>query len=261
MPLSLANVLRRDRIIVLTGLAAVVVIAWMWLALNGASMQPMAMDAGQAMSVLPPWSPAYAALMLAMWTIMMVAMMLPSAAPTILLVDALARRESGQAAPLRAGVFVAGYLIVWFGFSIVATTLQWSFARLGVLSGNMELISRGIAGVLLVAAGLYQWTPLKRLCLTHCRSPIAFLVQHWQTTGFGPVMSGMRHGLFCVGCCWILMLLLFVGGLMNLLWVAALAFLVFVEKVLPWGGRVRIVTGGALVVWGGVVLAGPVSVL
>ena len=251
-------VLRHDRAPVLASLGIVAALAWLWLLLGGGLPMPdMDMGNGQRMLMAAIWSPGYAGLILAMWAIMMVAMMLPSAAPAILLVDALARRQAEHAAPLRAGAFAAGYLIVWFAFSIVATGMQWMLSSTGLLSGSMAATSRFLAGTLLIAAGAYQWTPLKRACLSHCRSPIEFIGRHWRSSG--PVLCGVRHGLFCLGCCWVLMLLLFVGGLMNLLWVAGLAVLVFIEKVLPWGGRIGLPTGAVLIIWGAAVLVVPFS--
>jgi predicted metal-binding membrane protein len=198
------------------------------------------------MMMPPPWNLGYAALIFLMWAIMMVAMMLPSAAPTILLVVALAR---DRIAPV-AVPFTCGYVFVWTGFSLAATALQFGLDRAGALSGTMATSSAALAGVVLIVAGVYQWTPLKQACLRHCRSPLAFLLGRWRKGAWGAVTNGMRHGLFCLGCCWMLMVLLFVGGLMNLLWIAALALLVLIEKTLPWGGRTSRATGAALVVWG-----------
>jgi predicted metal-binding membrane protein len=182
---------------------------------------------------------------------MMAAMMLPSAAPTILLVAKIAGNQGavGSGMPMTA-LFAFGYIAVWAGFSLAATLLQWSLDRLGILSESMASQSAAVAGLILVAAGLYQWSPLKQTCLRHCRSPLEFLVRHWRAGGWGGMVIGMRHGLFCLGCCWMLMTLLFVGGLMNLLWITALALLVLIEKTLPWGGRMSRLTGAALTAWG-----------
>lgn len=265
MPDPLTSVLRHDRMVVLTSLAVVIALAWLWLLYGAALPMPsMSMSGGMAMPMASAWSPGYAALIFVMWAIMMVAMMLPSAAPVILLVSAIERRRvadtPGRAVTLRAGAFAAGYLIVWIGFSAAATALQWKLDRAGLLSDRMASASTVLAGALLIAAGIYQWSPLKRACLAHCRSPIDFLMRHWRSTGWGPTLSGMRHGLFCLGCCWLMMVLLFVGGLMNVAWIAALALLVFIEKVLPWGGRIGVVIGGVFVLWGAAVLAGAVAV-
>jgi predicted metal-binding membrane protein len=243
--------LRRDRTLVLTSLAIVIVLAWAYLLIGaGIKMNEMDMGGRQVMLMAPLWTPGYAALIFFMWAIMMVAMMLPSAAPTILLVSALAR---DRIAPV-AVPFALGYVLVWTGFSLAATALQFGLDRAGVLSETMATSSTAVAGIVLIAAGAYQWTPLKQACLRHCRSPLAFLLCHWRKGAWGAVTSGIRHGLFCLGCCWMLMVLLFVGGLMNLLWIAVLALLVLIEKTFPWGGRMSHVTGAALVAWGALTL-------
>jgi predicted metal-binding membrane protein len=180
---------------------------------------------------------------------MMAAMMLPSAAPTILLVGALIRNR-GSAVRGRTALFASGYLLVWVGFSAAATLLQWGLGEAGLLSETMALGNIIVAGVVLIAAGAYQWTPLKDTCLTHCRSPAEFLVRHWSPGAFGAVRTGIRHGVFCLGCCWMLMMLLFVGGLMNLAWIAAIALLVLLEKTIPWGDRMSRLSGAVLAVWG-----------
>jgi predicted metal-binding membrane protein len=256
----LDTLLRHDRAVVLTSLAGVVAIAWLYLVLGaGIEMEMMDMGGGQMMAMAPAWTPGYAGLIFLMWAIMMVAMMLPSAAPTILLVAKIARnrRSAGNAVPT-TGWFTVGYIVVWVGFSLAATLLQWGLDRFGLLSEAMASQSVAIAGLILVAAGLYQWTPLKQTCLRHCRSPLDFLVRYWRKAAWGGAVIGMRHGLFCLGCCWMLMALLFVGGLMNLLWVAALALLVLIEKTLPWGGRMSRLTGAVLTVWGVVTLTGAI---
>jgi predicted metal-binding membrane protein len=142
-------------------------------------------------------------------------------------------------------------VLAWISFSLAATALQWGLDSASMLSATMATSSATIAGAVLIAAGTYQWTPLKRACLLHCRSPVAFLTYHWRHGVWGAVINGVDHGLFCLGCCWMLMALLFVGGLMNLLWIAALALLALIEKTLPWDSRMSRVAGAALVVWGG----------
>jgi len=253
---ALPALLRRDRAVVLSGLAAVVVLAWAYLLFGaGIKMEMMDMGGGQMMAMSPEWTLGYGALIFVMWVAMMVAMMLPSAAPAILLAAALDRRRSTASAPQQGMLFASGYLLVWSAFSLLATLLQWGLDEAGLLSGTMAAGNRILAGAVLVAAGAYEWTPLKNTCLAHCRSPIAFLLQHWLQGRLGAVVTGMRHGLFCLGCCWILMALLFVGGLMNLLWVAAIALLVLIEKTAPWGGRMARITGVVLAIWGAAALA------
>jgi predicted metal-binding membrane protein len=247
--------LRHDRPVVLAGLLGVIMLAWAWLLFGaGIEMEQMDMGGGQIMLMPAAWTTGYAALIFLMWAIMMMAMMLPSAAPAILLVTALARaRGIGNGAPT-AGLFAGGYVLVWVGFSLAATALQFSLDRGGLLTETMASASAVVAGSLLIVAGLYQWSPLKQACLSHCRQPLAFLVGHWRQGAWGTVVNGIHHGLFCLGCCWLLMALLFVGGLMNLLWIGSLAVLILIEKTVPWGARMSRLTGGALIVWGVFVL-------
>ncbi len=251
----LVALLRHDRALVLWGLIAVITLAWAWLLLGaGVGMDEMDMGGGQIMMMAPAWTPGYAALVVIMWVVMMAAMMLPSAAPAILLVAAL-MRQRGDGRQLRASwVFACGYLAVWFGFSLMAAVLQWGLDQAGLLSDTMVSGSVVLAGLLLVAAGIYQWTPWKQACLRQCRSPFELLTRYWRQGALGPAWAGVRHGAYCLGCCWMLMALLFVGGLMNILWIAALAILVFVEKLLPFGPRASRVAGAAMIVWGAVVL-------
>lgn len=246
----LAALLRHDRTVVLGALLAVAAAGWVYLLLGaGLPLDMMDMGGGQLMLMRPEWSLGYAAAIFVMWAVMMVAMMLPSAAPVVLLAAAVDRQRSTPAGG-RTALFAAGYLLVWAGFSLAATLLQWGLDQAGLLSETMAGANRIFAGAVLLAAGLYQWTPLKDACLAHCRSPIGFLMQYWRPGPLGALTIGMRHGLFCLGCCWMLMALLFVGGLMNLLWVAALALLVLIEKTAPWGGRMSRITGAALAIWG-----------
>ena len=186
----------------------------------------------------------------------MVAMMLPSALPTILIFHRAARNDPQIHSPARRLIaFVAGYLLAWCGFSIGASLLQWGLAEAALLSPMMVSASPWLGGAILIVAGVYQWTPLKYACLRHCRSPLAFLVEHWQPGIPRALHLGLRHGLNCVGCCWALMLLLFVGGVMSLLWIAGIAAFVLLEKLAPYGAQQGRLSGLALVVAGAWVLA------
>jgi predicted metal-binding membrane protein len=250
--------LRHDRAIVLGSLGLVVALAWAWLLLGaGIDMEEMDMGGGQMMLMLPEWSFAYGLVMFAMWAVMMVAMMLPSAAPVTLLVAGIARKRAAAGGAFGTGtaLFVLGYLAVWCAFAAVATALQWGLDEAGLMSDTMALANRIVAATVLVAAGIYQWTPLKEACLRRCRSPLDFLLFHWRDGGLGALASGIGHGAYCLGCCWMLMALLFVGGIMNLAWIAVIALLVLIEKTLPWGGWMGRATGAALIIWGAVTLA------
>jgi predicted metal-binding membrane protein len=189
----------------------------------------------------------------AMWWTMMIAMMVPGAAPLVLLYGAV-RRKASQArdhAYASAMFVVAGYLLVWLLFSLAAAALQWALVRAGLLSAMfMSSSSAMLSGIVLAAAGVYQLSPLKRACLVRCRGPVQFLTMHWRPGRFGAFTMGFRHGLWCVGCCWLLMLLLFVGGVMNLWWVVALTLLIAFEKLVNGGVWLARVSGLALAGWG-----------
>jgi len=191
---------------------------------------------------------------LLMWAIMMVAMMLPSAAPMIGLFDMIESRKSGPAAqPARLSAFVAGYLVVWFGFAVAATALQWSLQGIRWVTPMAESSSLFLTSALLLIAGVYQFSPLKYVCLRFCQSPVGFLLMQWKPGVPGALAMGLKHGAYCLGCCWALMLLLFVAGAMNLAWIIALTVIVAVEKLLP--GRVWVTrTLGACLVTAGVAL-------
>jgi predicted metal-binding membrane protein len=214
------------------------------------------MDMAAAGVGAPPaaWSAGFWALGVAMWWTMMVAMMVPSAAPTILLFGQVRRRAlaQGQSAGLApVGIFAAGYLLVWFGFSLLALVAQWALQRNGLISpAGMASQSRWLSAGVLIGAGLYQLSPFQNVCLNHCRSPAAFLSRHWQAGTWGALRLGVLHGAYCVGCCWMLMALLFVGGVMNLAWIAGLTLLILAEKLLPGGRWIGRACGAALLAWG-----------
>jgi predicted metal-binding membrane protein len=247
----LESLLKRDRAIVLAGLAGVTGLAWIYLFVTAAEMGGMADGGAMAAMQVRPWTGLDFLLMFLMWAVMMIAMMVPGAAPMILLFAALRRKQGARERGLApVGAFVAGYVAVWSAFSLGATLLQWGLERAALLSPMMAGTSPLLGGGLLVAAGLYQWTPLKQACLRHCRSPVHFIVERRREGRGGAFVMGLEHGAFCLGCCWILMGLLFVGGVMNLLWVAAIAVFVLLEKVLPFGALGGRVTGAALVLAG-----------
>ncbi len=251
----LARLLRHDRIIVVASLLAVILIAWAYL-VAGAGMDMPAMG-GMLMPMSgPAWTPGYLALTLAMWAAMMGAMMLPSAAPMLLLYDKVARKRgaTGKVAG-STGLFGMGYLAIWAGFSVAAVILQYGLDKAKLLSPTMEMTSVTLAATLLILAGLYQWTPLKQACLRRCRSPLEFIMTEWRGGRRGAFAMGLRHGAFCLGCCWVLMLLLFVGGVMNLVWIAGIAAFVLIEKTAPAGHWVGRILGAVLVVWGGATLS------
>jgi len=206
-----------------------------WIAILSRDMNGP-MSGASAWLMMPRWDLPHVALLWLMWAVMMTGMMLPSAAPMILLVGA----PDGQLVAL-------GYVSVWAAFSVGATALQWLLTRLLILTPMMEISSRAAIAILLAVAGLYQLTPLKQACLTKCQSPMAFLARRWRSGPFGALRMGIEHGVYCVGCCWALMMLLFAGGVMNPTVIAGLALLVAFEKLVPVGVWVQRVTGTALV--------------
>lgn len=251
----LTVVARNGRALVAGGIALLTVLAWAQLGAMSSGMNGM--DTGaMAMPDMRRWTWGDAGALFAMWSVMMIAMMLPSAAPTILLVDNVVRTRRARGTPgVPVGVFVAGYLAAWIVFSAVAALAQWGLHRAALLSPAMATASPQLGGALLLLAGASQWLPLKNTCLSHCRSPIGWLTAEWREGTRGAFVMGLRHGTYCLGCCWALMPLLFVLGVMNLLWVAAIAALVLVEKVAPGGRVIGRVAGLGLAAWGGVLLA------
>ena len=256
-PSAIEAVLRRDRLVTLVALACVCIAAWAYVGLGigmempsmempGMAMPGMAMN--PAMPMPMPWTGAYFALIVAMWAAMMVAMMLPGAAPMVLTYAALQRHRQRAAPQAATALFTFGYLAIWAGFSILAATLQWRLDALALLSPAMATANTVLASGALVAAGAYQFTPLKRGCLVRCRSPVEFLTRHHRS---GPFGLGLRHGLFCLGCCWALMLLLFVGGVMDLTWIGVITLFVLLEKTVPAGRWLSRVAGVGLILWGG----------
>lgn len=186
----------------------------------------------------------------AMWTVMMVAMMLPSAAPVILIVLKAYRARGGPGARAVAGLFVGGYLLAWTCFSALAATAQVALRRAALLNADMASHSTALVAAILVLVGAYQWLPIKTACLSHCRSPLDFLMRHWREGPGGAINMGARHGLYCVGCCGALMALLFVVGVMNYMWIAALAAFALLEKLAPRRLPLGRIAGLLLILWG-----------
>lgn len=259
----LEAVLRRDRQAVAAALVAVITIAWLWILLGaGTGMSAMDMmfgsnrDGMAGMMAPAVWTAGYAGIMFTMWWVMMAAMMLPSAAPILLLFARINRKEKSAGRPfIPTGVFAAGYLVAWGAFSALATALQWALERLGLLSPMMGATSHWLGGAILLAAGMWQLTPIKGICLRHCRSPMGFLVQSWRPGRSGAFRMGLEHGSFCLGCCWFLMGLLFFGGIMNLFWIIGLAAFVLLEKTVPMGSWIGRAVGICVAAWGVLQLA------
>lgn len=279
---GLEALLRRDRAILLSGLVVICALSWAYI-LSGAGMGMTALDMtraalfphqGAAMRDMPmggmqmgagpmeapTWTPGYAVLMVAMWWVMMIAMMLPSATPMVMLYGRTLRHSlrkgRGTDAMVPTAWFLAGYLGVWLAFSVAVVAVQALFAAAGLISPMMLWSeNRWFSAAVLLVAALYQFSPLKHTCLVHCRAPAEYLSAHWRPGRAGALRMGLGHGSYCVGCCWPLMGLLFVGGVMNLLWIAGLALLVLVEKLAPRGRLAALSSGAVLLIWAALTLA------
>ena len=207
---------------------------------------PMPMDRMQ----IRAWTPRYFAMMFLMWAIMMVGMMVPSAAPMVLVYASFVRKNEGATPYLSTGAFLGGYLLVWSAFSLVATTLQWGLDTAALLSPMIVSTSPWLGAGLLIGAGVFQLTPWKNACLVRCRNPLQFFMQHWRKGTFGALRMGLEHGAFCIGCCWLLMGLLFFGGVMNLLWIAVITAFVLLEKIVPLGAAAGRLAGVLMIMSG-----------
>jgi predicted metal-binding membrane protein len=245
-PTLLESALRSDRVPLLVVLVALPLVCWAWIAVMSRDMYGP-MTGASAWMMTPVWDMAYILLLWLMWAVMMAAMMLPSAAPMVLTYGSALRRITGVAAARHVYALAAGYLTAWVVFSAGAAALQRGLAALLLVSPMMELTSPRLGAALLVLAGLYQLTPLKHACLDACRSPLAFLMSRWRPRTSGAFRLGLEHGASCVGCCWALMLLLFIGGVMNLAVIAALTAFVALEKLAPFGLYSTRVSGALLI--------------
>jgi len=249
MPLEV--LLKRDRTVVAVSLVAITALAWTYLLYLASRMGGMELSADMALPQMDAWGPVELLLTFVMWSVMMVAMMIPSAVPLILLFTKINQtRREREDSTLPTATFVSGYLLVWTVLSALATLMQWGLHDAGLLSPMMRSSSSLVSGTLLIAAGVYQWTPWKRACLIHCRSPLHFIMSEWRSGALGALRMGSRHGVYCVGCCWALMAVLFVAGIMNLLWVAAVAAFVLAEKLVPSGELIGRSAGIVLILIG-----------
>jgi len=254
---TLEDILKKDRVIVLTALLVLCVLSWLYIIYLYRQMYPMNMDAlFFAMPMTPLWSWTDFVLLFLMWIVMMIAMMTPSVTPLVLIFAMINRQRKQQQNPfVSSGYLLGGYFIVWGVFSLFATLLQWLLQQVSLLSPEMETTSNILGGIIVTTAGIFQFTPLKYACLKHCRTPINFISSKWKQGKWGALQMGMENGLYCLGCCWILMILLFVSGIMNLLWIAIIALFVLVEKVFPAPKLVSAIAGIVLITYGIIILA------
>jgi predicted metal-binding membrane protein len=231
--------------------------SWIWIVVMARDMYGP-MTGASAWMMTTSWDARHLLFLWAMWSVMMTAMMLPSAAPLILLYGAAARRSGQLTAPRHIYALAAGYLAAWTAFSLIATALQRALASLLLITPMMEAGSSRVTATLLIVAGVYQWTPFKHACLRACQSPLGFLVARWRDGWSGALRVGLEHGLYCIGCCWALMLLLFAGGVMNLLVIAGLTAWVAVEKLAPFSRRAAQFSGTIMIAAGAWMLMAPV---
>lgn len=251
--MQLANNLpKRDFYAITLSLAVITVLSWVYLVVMA---KDMAKGSCCMLPTLPDWTIGYFWMMFLMWAIMMVGMMVPSATPMILIYAAVAKKAEEQGTPIAStAAFTSGYIVMWVVFSFLVTVAQWQLDKAALLSPMMVANSPKFGAALLIAAGIYQWLPVKNNCLKHCQSPFHFISGHWRKGNAGAFIMGISHGIFCVGCCWVLMLLLFVGGVMNILWIAAITVFVLLEKVLPLGDRGAKLSGVLMVTIGAFIL-------
>jgi predicted metal-binding membrane protein len=248
-----------QRLVIYAGLAGIILLAWAYLVYLANTMQMTNMGMDISMPSMQSWGITDTSLNFVMWVVMMVAMMTPSAVPVLMMYRTVSQLQNKATSQISSTwLFLSGYLVTWVVFSAAATLAQWGLHSAALLTPLMASASPLLGGALLVAAGAYQFTPLKDACLAHCRTPMGFLLAEWREGKLGPLVMGMRHGFYCVGCCWLLMALLFVGGVMNLVWVALIAAYVLVEKVTPARLWISRISGLAAIAWGLWLVVGPV---
>ena len=249
---SLEYLIKKDRIVIISGLFFITILSWLYIIYLYNQMVYMDMNAlFFAMPMTPEWTATDFILLFLMWLVMMIAMMTPSVAPLILIFATVNRQRRQQDRPfVNTFYLMTGYFLVWAAFSFAATSLQWLLQQISMLNPEMKTTSKILGSAILILAGIFQFTPLKQTCLKHSRSPLGFVLHHWKEGKQGALKMGIENGFYCVGCCWMLMVLLFVAGIMNLLWVALIALFVLVEKISPGIKWIPYVAGLVLIVYG-----------
>ena len=259
--ISLTSVLKRDRTVVVLSLSAVALLAWVFTFTQARQMAQM--DQGMPGCTMPSmlaWHPSEFIAVFVMWMVMMAAMMLPSVAPMALTFAFVNRQRREKQNPfVPTWIFLCGYMAVWTAFSLLATAVQWYLHQKALVSPMMVSTSPLLSGGLLILTGIFQLTPLKNTCLTHCRTPLNFLMTDWGEGQRGAFWMGLRHGVYCTGCCWVLMMLLFALGVMNLFWIAVISIFVLLEKIAPKPFRLSFISGFLLIGWGWWLIVGNVK--
>lgn len=254
---SLELILKRDRFVIICGLISITILSWLYIIYLYNQMVYMDMNALLfAMPMTPEWTATDFILLFLMWLVMMIAMMTPSVAPLILSFAKVNRQRRQQHRPFVNAVYLmAGYFLVWAAFSLAATSLQWLLQQISMLNPEMKTTNKILGGVILIVTGVFQFTPLKQTCLKHCRTPLDFILHQWKEGRQGALRMGILNGFYCAGCCWLLMSLLFVAGIMNLLWVALIAIFVLIEKISSGIKWIPYVAGIVMVGYGVLLLA------
>ena len=249
---TIKNVLKKDRVIIVSALLVICILSWVYIIYLYKQMAVMNMDAAFfAMPMTPSWTIVDFALLFVMWFVMMIAMMTPAVAPLTLIFTMINRQRQQQNRPfVNTAYLITGYFLVWAAFSLAATSLQWLLQHVSLLNPEMKTTDKIVGSLILIAAGIFQLTPLKQTCLQNCRTPLVFVNRHWREGKRAALRMGIQNGFYCLGCCWMLMVLLFVAGIMNLLWVALIAVFVLVEKVAPSIKWLSYATGLVLIVYG-----------
>jgi predicted metal-binding membrane protein len=244
--------LKQDRFIVVSGLVVICILSWLYIIYLYRQMEVMNMDAlFFAMPMSPSWTAVDFILLFLMWFVMMIAMMTPSVAPLILIFTTVNRQRREKDQPfVKTAYLFAGYFLVWAAFSLAATSLQWLLQQITLLNPEMKTTNKILGSVILIATGMFQFTPLKQTCLRYCRSPLEFVHRNWKEGKRGALRMGVENGFYCVGCCWMLMVLLFVAGIMNLLWVAIITLFVLIEKIIPQRKWIPYLAGFMLIGYG-----------
>ena len=251
-PSNIEYILKKDRIILVTGLLLVCLLSWWYIIYLYRQMYPMNMNAlFFAMPMTPDWTTTDFLLLFLMWLVMMIAMMTPSVAPLIFLFAMVNRKKKEQQNPFIPTVYLfAGYFLVWTLFSLLATILQWLLQQVAWLNPEMIITNKILGSLILLAAGLFQFSVLKQRCLQYCQTPIDFIHRKWKEGKKGAFRMGIENGMYCLGCCWVLMVLLFVSGIMNLLWIALISIFVLMEKLVPNTRWISYTAGTVLIVYG-----------
>ncbi len=258
---SIERIIKRDRLIIIFSLIGIVLLAWMYLFYLYLSMKNINLRLAVSMPQTKYWSSVDFVFVFLMWGVMMVAMMVPSAAPMVIMFSTISRKRREQEAPfVSTGIFLSGYLVAWAFYSALATLGQWLLHTASLLSPMMMMISNPIlTGILLLIVGIFQFTPIKYVCLTHCQSPFEFILNKWKEGRRGAFIMGISNGNYCVTCCWALMSLLFVVGIMNIIWIAIIAVFILAEKLVITNRQISRLSGIFIILWGIGILAGALN--